>query len=279
MYTFSLPYPQMSIISVNKANYWAVNMNCSWLSYQYRLIFFVVFFFHGLLLLPSFGVWAADEILPVKESQTTYGPENLLKTVITPFTTAVSNERPSYYSSDNESDLKPIGISSKSSSLNINSLEERFHGPKLYLPARMALGECAEFVVKGSPGAYAAIAMSESNKGAKPIFGHKLRLGADRKLVTFGIIPETGVLSLFVETPIQGDLVDTSLYFEGVIWSKPDFSDLQMASTVLTSQDSPEENSVLVAGQQEVKKQRAVVFDVSKPMSIRTMGGLSSGQP
>ncbi len=253
-------------------------MNCSWLSYQNRLILAVVFFIQVLLLLPLLKAYAADENAPINESQTIYGPENLMKTLRTPFTTTVLNESHKYYSADDAIGLTPIAISSKSVSLNRNSLEERFHGPKLFLPSRMVLGECSEFVVKGSPGSYAAIAMSESNKGAKPLSGHKLRLGADRKLVSLGIIPETGMLSLFVETPIQGDLVDSSLYFEGVIWSKPDFSDLQMTSTVLTCQNSSDENGVVVAGQQE-KKHRAIIFDVSKPMSTRAVGGLSSGQP
>ena len=278
MYTFGPVCLRMSIISGEWASWFAVKMNCSWLSYQNRLLLSVVLSVQMLMLLPVFRVWAADESLLVNESQTIYGPQNLLKTMRTPFTTSVSNESQSYYSPDDTIGLTPIAISNKPLSLNRNSLEQRFHGPKLFLPSRMVLGECSEFVLKGSPGFYAAIAMSESNKGAKPMSGHKLRLGADRKLVSLGTIPETGMLSLFVETPIQGDLVDTSLYFEGVIWSKPDFSDLQITSTVLTSQSGSDENGVVVVGQQE-KKQRAVVFDVSKPMSTRTVGGLSSGHP
>jgi hypothetical protein len=248
------------------------------LSYQNRLILFAFFFIQLSLFLPMIETFAADENLAIPENHKIYGPENLLKTLRTPFTTTVSNEAENYYSSDDAIGLTPIAISSKNSSLNKNSLEERFHGPKLFLPSRMVLGECSEFIVKGNPGSYAAIAMSESNKGAKPLFGHKLRLGADRKLVSLGIIPETGVLSLFVEAPIQGDLVDASLYFEGVIWSKPDFSDLQMSSTILTTQDGAAENGVVIAGQPG-KKPRAIVFDVSKPISNRSVGGLSSGQP
>ncbi len=226
-----------------------------------------------------FQAFAADDNTAVAINHTKCGPENLLKTMPTPFTTAVSRESQNYFSSDNAIGLMPIEISSKPNSSSRNSLQARFHGPKLYLPSRMVLGECSEFIVKGNPGYYAAVAMSENNKGAIPIFGHKLRLGADCKLVALGTIPETGILSVFVEAPIQGDLVDTSLYFEGVIWSKADFSDLQMASTVLTSQDGHDENGVIMAGQKDEKKQRAVVFDVSKPMSNRSVGGLSSGQP
>src|SRR5208282_5758899 len=104
-----------------------------------------------------------------------------------------------------------------------NLLSERFHGPKLFLPPRMVLGECAEFIVQGPPGSYVALAMADKNSGAKPVYGHELKLGADRKLVAVNQIPEQGVVSMFIEAPIQGDLVDSSLYFEAAVWSKADF--------------------------------------------------------
>lgn len=205
-----------------------------------------------------------------------YGPINLLKTFKTPFTTILKNENSDADSGSGAIGLTPIGISNK---IELSSLQARFHGPKLYLPSSMTLGKCEEFTVKGEPGSYAAIAMSEQNNGAKPICGHQLRLGADRKLVALGVIPENGILSLFIETPIQGDLVEGSLYFEGVVWSKPDFSDMQMMSPVLTAHDGAAENGVIVMGQVEGKKKRAVGFEVKEPISIKSVGGLSSGKP
>jgi hypothetical protein len=260
-------------------DYWAKNMNWHWLSYQNKIILSAVFIIQVLLFGCNLAAWSADENSSSNESEVVYGPENLLKALPTPFTTTLAEEKQNSAPDSQPISLTPIAISAKAVNLNRNSLQARFHGPKLFLPSRMSLGESSEFTVKGNPGSYVAVAMSEDNKGAKPIFGHKLRLGADRKLVAVGIIPETGMLSLFVETPIQGDLVDASLYFEGAVWSKSDFSDLQMASMISTTKDSLDENGVIVVGQQEGKKQRAVIFDAPGPISTKPIGGLSSGKP
>ncbi|MFX5656415.1 hypothetical protein ABTE24_19780, partial [Acinetobacter baumannii] len=86
----------------------------------------------------------------------------------------------------------------------------------------MSLGKVAEFTVKGKPGQWVALAMADKDSGAKPVFGHKLRLGSDRKLVAVAKIPENSdVVKLLVETPIQGDLVGSNLYFEAALWSNP----------------------------------------------------------
>jgi hypothetical protein len=250
-----------------------IGRNMDWRSL--RINFLIVMALGLTIFMMSFVQVGADEGASSSEE---YGPPNMLKTLPTPFTTAIPGEK-SESNGQKDLGLTPIAISSKSISLNRNVLEIRFHGPKLYLPASMILGECAEFTVKGPAGFYTAIAMSDSNKGAKPISGHQLRLGADRKLIALGIIPETGILPLLIETPIQGDLVGVPLYFEAVVWSKSDFSDLQMASTISTTQDSSDQNGVLVAAQPEEKKERAVKFDVSKSISAQSRGGLSSGKP
>ena len=248
-------------------------MNQWRLSYLNRLLLIIWL----LSLATSLNIEArADSSVDSLESEV-YGPENLLKTLRTPFTTVAVGEEDKSSLSSGAFTLEPIAIG-RAKPLTRNLLQERFHGPKLFLPSRLVLGQSAEFVIKGNPGSYAAIAMAESNKGAKPVFGHNVRLGADRKLVALGKIPEQGIISLFVEAPIQGDLIGLPLYFEAVIWSNPDFSDMQIASTISPIENSASENGVLVSGQEE-KKERAVVFDVSKPMSMQSVGAFGSSRP
>ncbi len=255
-------------------------MNRLWLSYKvpnntYKKGLVLIVFLFSVLFAASLQTMA--QTVNNDKAEQAYGPENLLKTWSTPFATSNVSEDEDNSSSSSAIALTPIGISSGGRNGTRNLLEERFHGPKLFLPARMVLGQSSEFTIKGSPGSYVAVAMADSNKGAKTIYGHKLRLGADRKLVAVGKIPEQGILSVFIEAPIQGDLIGLPLYFEAVVWTKPDFSDLQLASTVSVAEDSNSENGVIVCGQEE-KKERAVVFDVSKPMSMHSVG-LSSGRP
>jgi hypothetical protein len=56
-----------------------------------------------------------------------------------------------------------------------------------------------------------------------------IRLGSDRKVVAIGQIPESGILVLNIETPIEGDLIGLSLYFEAATWSQSDMSDVEIA--------------------------------------------------
>ncbi len=77
----------------------------------------------------------------------------------------------------------------------------------------MILGRSEEFIVKGEAGAWAAIAMADKNTGAKDIAGHKIRLGADRKLVSLVRIGESGIGQMFIETPVQGDMIGQELLF------------------------------------------------------------------
>ena len=127
---------------------------------------------------------------------------------------------------------------------------------------------------------YVAIAMADKSSGAKPIFGHAVRLGSDRKVVAVGKVPENGILSLFVEAPIQGDLIGDCLFFEAAIWSKPDFSDLQIATTISPQQTEKESNAVVIAGDTEQKKRGLFVFDQSKPGATRELpGSLSTSRP
>jgi hypothetical protein len=155
----------------------------------------------------------------------------------------------------------------------------------MYLPGRMVLGQPAEFIIKGRPGSWVAIAMADKNSGAKPVYGHDLRLGSDRKLVTLGQIPEGGVLSLSIETPIQGDLIGQCLYFEAAVWSQPDFSDMELAQPIPSesSQVTPnndKHNGVLIAGEPVHKRGLRIVPDGT--VSLPTIGPnstIDSGRP
>ena len=205
-----------------------------------------------------------------------YGPVNLLKTTPTPF--GAPEALPG-------SDDSTIRVTPVSQSLVARSLSARLLGARIYLPGRMVLGQPAEFIVKGRPGFWVAIAMADKNSGAKPVFGHDLHLGPDRQLVTLGQIPEGGVLSLSIETPIQGDLIGQCLYFETAVWSQPDFSDMELAQPVPSesSQITPnnnQHNGVLVAGEAEHKRGMKIVPDGSYSMpTIGPNSTMDSGRP
>jgi hypothetical protein len=211
------------------------------------------------------GIAAAEDTL--------YGPPNWLKTLPTPFTTSTNGSE----GSNQTNAFAPIGFSSQVTRQSL--LSERFHGPKLFLPPRLVLGECAEFIVQGPPGSFVALAMADKNSGAKPICGHDLKLGADRKLVGVSKIPDTGIASITIEAPIQGDLVGSSLYFEATVWSKPDFSDMQLASAVSPQKETCGENGVIVCEQPTEKKAHMLNINTGQPMSSKTVGALSSGRP
>lgn len=163
-----------------------------------------------------------------------------------------------------------------------SSLARRLISARVYLPSKLIIGKTSEFVVKGRAGSHVAIAMADKNSGAKPILGHSLRLGPDRKLVAAGTIPELGVLSLTVDMPIQGDLIGMPVYFETVVWQKEDFSDMQIALPV-RSETVPEiadkTNAVLVAGDAGQKRGLRFVPDSAVPLHQRSTVGLESGRP
>jgi hypothetical protein len=204
-----------------------------------------------------------------------YGPINLLKTMPSPFSSGLKG------AADNDA-VEELGLIELSATGRQprRSLTERLNGPRLFLPDRMVLGRVSEFLVKGPPGFSMAIAMADKNRGAKPIVGHNVRLGADRKVVAVGTIPETGVVSVFVEAPIQGDLVGNSLYFEAAVWSKPDFSDVTLCSCVTPLHTGNDQNGVLVLEDIEQKKQGVFTFAPSR-MHYASEGasGPSSGTP
>ncbi len=205
-----------------------------------------------------------------------YGPSNLLKSMKTPFNAPSTND-------GSDSNTGAITLSRSHSPLQ-RGLASRLIQSRLYLPGRMVLGKPAEFVVKGRPGQFVALAMADKNTGAKPVFGHDLRLGSDRKLVAVGQIGETGVTSLMVETPVQGDLIGERWFFEAALWTHPDFSDLELAQPVPADATAAAEvdkaNGVLVGPDIEYKRGVRIVPDATLPMQRASRGtALDSGRP
>lgn len=219
----------------------------------------------GLLAAPAF---TADEL---------YGPPNLLKTMKTPF--SFSQEK----KDDNSGHLVPLSLGGGSS----RSLSNRLLPARLYLPGRMVIGQTAEFIVKGRAGNWVALAMADRDSGAKPIGSREVHLGPDRKVVALGQIPEGGVLSLIIDTPIQGDLIGQQLFFEAASWSKPDFSDVELAAPVPSDTSTGlvggpgKLNGVTIAGEPEHKRGIRIVPDGMVPVQSLSGSGsrIDSGRP
>lgn len=192
------------------------------------------------------------------------GPQNLMQTLRTPFGSPSSQEKSQ--ASGDEISLEPIAINQSTLASRLG-LKDRLNAPCLFLPDRLILGKSSEFSIKGPPGAYVAIAMADKNSGAKPIYGQKLRLGPDRKVMAVGQIPTSGVLSLYIETPIQGDMVDSSFFFEAAVWSKQDFSDLQMARVIAVQKNGTADNGAIVSEEVERKKDGLFKLDAAKAIT------------
>lgn len=208
------------------------------------------------------------------KSDEVFGPTNLLKTMATPFGAPRSAD---------DSSADELGKFTLQT--GGRSLMNRLLPPRLYLPGRMVIGSTAEFIVKGRPGAWVALAMADKDAGAKPIYGHQIKLGADRKVVSVNQIPEGGVVSLVIDTPIQGDLIGQCWFFEAAVWSKPDFSDLEIATPVASeaqpgasANDRP--NGVLVGAEPVKKKWVRFAPEGAVPLQqVRGSTSLDAGRP
>lgn len=226
------------------------------------------------------------------EEECDYGPPNLIKTVKTPFSatgpseeeTESSKAEPEFgsisLSPADERPAQPTGSAAALSPVQKLSLKEHLIGYRLYLPERMLIGTPAKFTVKARPGMTVAIAMADRDKGAKPVGGRSVRLGPDRKVVAISKIPESGLAEIFVETPIEGDLIGQFLFFEAAIWSKEDMSDVELAETVTSTRTATPANAVMVAQTPDTKRGVRIVPDSAMPLIMRQGStSLSSGQP
>lgn len=122
--------------------------------------------------------------------------------------------------------------------------------------------------------------MADRDSGSKPVMGHRVRLGPDRKVVAVGKIPESGVLEMYVGAPIEGDLIGQQLFFEAALWQEEDMRDTAFAETVAANSEIGAKNGVFMAGDLPQKKGIRIVPDSAIPLSQRTQGAsLSTGQP
>jgi hypothetical protein len=225
-------------------------------------------------------------------AQEVYGPVDIVKTMPTPFGSGHKAKAGGLENSllggalrleggEAERSGEAISISSTAAVPPRRSLSDRLIQSRLYLPGRMLIGRTAEFTIKGRPGYFAALAMADKDSGAKPIYGHALRLGPDRKVVSVGQIPEDGILHLVIDTPIEGDLIGQPLYFEAAIWSRPDFGDVEIASTVTSEGQPGVRNGVIVAAEPNEKRGVKFVPETTMP-SMKVLdqaSGLNSGRP
>lgn len=150
------------------------------------------------------------------------------------------------------------------------------------MPGKICIGKATDFVVKGRPGSQVAIAMADKDSGAKSLCGKNLRLGADRKLVAAGTIPESGVLTLVVDMPIQGDLIGLPVFFETAVWQNSDFSDIEIATPVKSetqAEIADKPNAVIVAEEKTAKRGLRLVPDSAVPLHQRGNVGIESGRP
>lgn len=230
---------------------------------------------------------AAEKQAPAEPEQSapsaaTVQSQKLLKTIKTPFGSNQGGDNADCANDGTADPLSLLALSPQGESTHRLSLSQRLNPPQLFLPGHMILGKTVEFTVKGKPGSYAALALADKDTGAKPICGHKLRLGADRKVVAAVEIPASGMATISVDTPIEGDLIGLCLYFEAAVWSKPDFSDVEIANVVPSERQESAPNGVLIAADTIVKKKGIKIGAGStSPLSTYyTPGtGMDSGKP
>jgi hypothetical protein len=107
-------------------------------------------------------------------------------------------------------------------------------GPQVFLPSKLIIGQENSFRIKGPPGSKVSLAISSTNKGAKPLFGQQLRIGPAEKTIE-GEIPATGILELKYEIPDDTNLINSIRFVEAAVWKANDYSDIQIATTISSS--------------------------------------------
>lgn len=194
-----------------------------------------------------------------------------LKLTKTPFNTSGKEEE----STETKSQFSSMKLSTGGG----RTLGHKILAARLYMPGRLVIGKPTEFTVKGKPGYWTAVAMADRDTGAKPIYGHNLRLGPDRKVIALGKIPDSGVIAFKYFAPAEGDLIGQSLYFEAVIWPEGKLEAMEMAQTV-SSELTEKGNGILVTAELEKKKGIKLVPDSAIPPSMRSSGAhtLDSGK-
>lgn len=115
----------------------------------------------------------------------------------------------------------------------------------VFLPSKLVIGEGGTFVVKGTPGAKVSLAVSNSNRGANPLMGHKLRLGETETTIE-AVISPTGAVEINYPVPDDQALISKIKFFEVAIWTKDDFSDLTIARTISPAGKETLNNGIVI---------------------------------
>ncbi len=126
----------------------------------------------------------------------------------------------------------------KTGILNMNN-------PKVYKPTKLVLGEKAKFKIKAKPGLKALFMASLANTGTKVFHGKTLHLGPVFNTQE-QIIPETGVLELFVSVVDDKKLIGEEIFFEVLLWEKDDYSDITKARIIGANGAETDRNYIFI---------------------------------
>lgn len=129
----------------------------------------------------------------------------------------------------------------KNSSFKINQ-----NFPVVYKPSKLVIGTKTKFTIKAEPHSHVSLVTSEESAGYPEFFGHKLRLGQTINHYE-DIAGESGVIEIELPLPEVKALVGRILYFEVLVWKKPDFSDLQVAKIMGIDAKETDCNAVMIA--------------------------------
>ena len=116
----------------------------------------------------------------------------------------------------------------------------------VFLPSKLIIGQKNVFIIKGDPGSKVSLAISNANRGAKPLAGKRLRLGETEKTIE-AVMPATGVVEINYDLPEDESLINRVKYFEVALWKKEDFSDLELARTMSPSGVETLQNGVVIS--------------------------------
>lgn len=117
--------------------------------------------------------------------------------------------------------------------------------PVVYKPSKLTQGTKTKFIIKAEPGSHVSLVTSDENRGAPIFYGHKLRLG---QLINphEGTVGEKGILEIEIPMPVQKELTGKLLFFEALVWKKPDYSDLKVAKIMGIDGQESDINGVMI---------------------------------
>jgi len=138
--------------------------------------------------------------------------------------------------------------------LNLSSAKfaADFNKAEVYKPSKLLLGGETKFIVKGEPGSKVLILFSEKNEGAEPFGGVNLRIGSVAAKEQ-GVIDEKGIAEVLFSLDGEKAAIGKKLYFEAIIWTKDDFSDVQKARIIEINGQATLNNALVIVPAQKDK--------------------------